>query len=90
MEQITHLEELSKLEFTEEERKAFKNEFSAILKFIAEIEKVDLGAHETTPNSKNVSDLRDDEVKASIETSEALKNAPRARDGCYVCPLVID
>jgi len=40
MDLIEHLEELSMLKFSEEEKQVFKSEFDTILKFVGQIEDV--------------------------------------------------
>ena len=42
MEKIEHLEELSKLKFTEKEKKKFKDEFDTVLDFVSEITRINL------------------------------------------------
>ena len=90
MEQITHLEELSKLKFTEKEKKNFKDEFDTILDFVSDITKIDLDMVKENESGLNLSDFRKDEVKKSMKREEALYNAPETRDGCFVTPMVIE
>ncbi len=90
MDKIEHLEYLSKLEFTGEEKENFKKEFENILKFVDEIASLELpeGLDKDTPIT--LDDLRTDEPQASIPQEEALSNAPKQKDGCYLTPLVVE
>ncbi len=90
MEDIVHLEYLSKLKFAENERAAFENEFSSIVKFVNEIVELELPDDLDIDKAITLSDLRADEALPSISQEEALQNAPIQKDGCYVTPLVVD
>lgn len=90
MEQIKHLEYLSKLNFTEDERRQFKDEFEKILSFVDEIKDIDLPQDLEKDRAISLSDLREDCPKSSMLQEEALSNAPRKKDGCYVTPLVVE
>ena len=90
MDLIEHLEELSMLKFTEEEKKLFAIEFSNILKFVGEIEKIDLDDDFDDRTDYGLENFRDDEIQPSMDRKDALLNAPCAKDGCYTSPLVID
>ncbi|MDE6583415.1 MAG: Asp-tRNA(Asn)/Glu-tRNA(Gln) amidotransferase subunit GatC, partial [Clostridia bacterium] len=90
MDKIEHLEYLSKLEFTGEEKEKFENEFENILKFVDEIANLDLpeGLDKDEPITLN--ELRVDEPQESIPQEVALQNAPKQKDGCYLTPLVVE
>ena len=90
MDIIEHLEELSMLKFSNEEREQFKQEFDKILGFVSEIEKIDISDGDIDSKGTTIQEFRNDEPQKSIDREYALKNAPCAKDGCYVCPLVID
>lgn len=90
MDLIEHLEELSMLKFSEEEKQVFKSEFDTILKFVGQIEDVKLDEDCDDKDGKLLSLFRDDEVQESMCREDALLNAPCAKDGCYNSPLVIE
>lgn len=90
MEDIVHLEYLSKLKFTDAERDAFQNEFSNIVAFVNEIAELELPDEFNKDNAISINDLRADEATESMPQAEVLQNAPKQKDGCYVTPLVVD
>lgn len=90
MEDITHLEYLSKLQFSDEERAAFGAEFKNIISFVNEIAELELPDELDVDKAISINDLRADEAAASISQAEALQNAPKQKDGCFVTPLVVD
>ncbi len=87
---IEHLEYLSKLKFSDDEKTKFASEFDDILKFVDEISKLDLPGDFDKDRSVKLSDLRDDEPTSSMSREEVLANAPKKKDGCFVTPLVVE
>ncbi len=90
MDRLEYLENLSKLKFSEEEKAEFSKEFESILSFVDEITGLDLPDGLDTDETVPLSDLRSDEQKESLAREDALLNAPKQKDGCYVTPLVIE
>ena len=90
MEDITHLEYLSKLQFSESEREAFGAEFKNIITFVNEIAELELPDELDVDKAISINDLRADEATASMPQADVLQNAPKQKDGCYVTPLVVD
>ena len=90
MEDIVHLEYLSKLKFAESERDSFENEFKNIIAFVDEIANLELPDELDVDKAISLNDLRPDEQKARMPQEDALQNAPIQKDGCYVTPLVVD
>jgi len=90
MKTIKHLEELSMLNFTDEERKNFKAEFETILDFESEITKINLDIVTAGDEGLNIDEFREDLPQKSMMREDALLNAPVKKDGCYVTPMVIE
>lgn len=90
MNKIEHLEYLSKLKFSEDERAEFEKEFDDLIKFVNEITELQLPDNLEKDNAISLSELRDDEPKESISRDEILRNAPQQKDGCFVTPLVVE
>lgn len=90
MEDITHLEYLSKLKFSAEEKASFESEFENIISFVNEIATLELPEQLNLDDAISIDKLRADEVSTSIPQSEALQNAPIQKDGCFVTPMVVD
>lgn len=87
---IRHLQNLSALEFSDEEIKSFALEFSALAEFVSQIQKADLPAKFEYDKIQNLEDLREDTIKPSLANEEVLKNAPKKARGCFSVPLMMD
>lgn len=90
MDKIEHLEKLSKLKLSEEERKNFESEFDSIIDFVNEISSLELPEGLSKDEAVSLSALRLDEPKPSMPREEVMQNAPKQKDGEYVTPLVIE
>ncbi len=90
MDEIKHLEYLSKLEFSGEEREKFKADFNQILAFVDQIKAIETDESADSKRVMPLTSLREDEAKPSLSREIALKNAPIQEDGCFVTPLVVE
>ena len=88
--QIEHLTELSALSFSNPELKKMKNELEQILKFVDQIESVDVSNEILKTETLSLNSLREDKVSFGLTQEEALANAPRKEDGAYVVSKVVD
>ena len=80
---IEKLAHLSRLKFNDADKEEIKNDLQRMISFVEKLDELDLS--DTRPllhMSSNINVLRDDEVKGSISSEEALKNAP-AHDGKF-------
>jgi aspartyl-tRNA(Asn)/glutamyl-tRNA(Gln) amidotransferase subunit C len=88
---LKHIAKLSKLRFTDEELKIFEGQVKNILGFIEELKSVNVDGVEPTSHPlplKNV--FRADEPKPSLDITQFLKTAPRAKGRFFEVPKVID
>lgn len=90
MESIEHLENLSKLKFSDKEREKFADEFETILGFVNKIAEADIPEGFDKDEAMDFCDLREDEPKPSMPREMVLQNAPKQKDGCYSTPLVVE
>lgn len=90
VEEIKHLEELSKLEFTDEERIAFQKEFDSIVDFASQIQNAKVEGGVSFIKSIKLANLREDEVGTSLSQDEVVTNAPSKKKGCFVVPKIMD
>lgn len=90
MEKIEHLEYLSKLKFSQEEKQKFEREFKDILSFVDEIKNIELTGDFERDKAIPLSELREDVPCVSMGQKGVLSNAPKQKDGCYVTPLVVE
>ena len=89
-EEVLHVAHLARLEFSEEELERFAKQLGEILSYVEKLGELDTSEVEPTYHAlklKNV--FREDEVRESIPTEEALANAPERENGFFVVPKVI-
>ena len=81
---VDRLAQLSKFEFNEEEKKEIQGDLNRMLDFVNQLQSVDTENVDPLvymlPEEGN---MREDEVKHSIEQSDALQNAPD-KDSDYI------
>jgi aspartyl-tRNA(Asn)/glutamyl-tRNA(Gln) amidotransferase subunit C len=87
---VEKIAELARLEFSDQELESFTPQMNEILTFMdklneLETENVDPLSHPV--ERTNV--FREDEMKPSITTDDALKNAPVKNDQHFIVPKVI-
>ena len=87
--EIKHLEDLSKLQFTDEERKKFQQEFGSIVEFASQITGAKVEDKSFIKTIK-MEDLRDDIVQPSLSQDEVVSNAPVKKKGCFSVPRIME
>mgnify|MGYP001377217364 CR=1 FL=1 len=88
--EVDHIAALARLEFNEEEKEKFTHQLNDILRYIEKLNELDTTKVEPLSHVIELSNvLRDDVVKPSISTEEALKNAPAKLDTLFKVPKVI-
>lgn len=87
---VEHIAKLAKLEFTDAEKEKFTHQLNQILEYIEQLNKLDTSTVEPLSHVIELSNIfRKDEVKASVSTEEALKNAPVKTEQFFKVPKVI-
>lgn len=90
-EDVKHIAELSKLEFSDEELEYFTDEFSKIIEYMGQLKEVDTeGVEPTYSVSSKTQPLREDVVHESLDKEEVLKNAPEEQYGYFKLPSIMD
>jgi len=92
-ENIEHIAKLARLDFSDEEYEKLTHDMNNVLGYIDQLKELDVSAVEPLENineqqEKNV--FREDKSVASLPVEEALKNAPKAADGYFLVPKVIE
>lgn len=87
---IEYLEELSKLNFSDSEKKIFESDFERILNFVDEITQIEMPNEIERTCGVALSSLREDVVDESRQQCDVLSNAPEQMDGCYLTPMVVE
>lgn len=90
IEECKHIEELSKLEFSEDERKKFLEDFNSIVDFASTISNQDSSLNDRKFNKIKLEDLREDVAKESLDQAEVVSNAPVKKKGCFAVPKIMD
>lgn len=90
IEEIKHLEDLSKLEFTDEERAAFQKDFDSIVEFASQIQNAKTDDGVSFIKSIKMEDLREDVSRDGLTQDEVITNAPNKKKGCFVVPRIMD
>lgn len=87
---VDKLAHLSRLQFSDTEKGAIKNDLQRMIGFVKKLNELDLqGVAPLLHMSEEVNVLRDDEIRGSISRDEALKNAPLHDDQFFNVPKVI-
>jgi aspartyl-tRNA(Asn)/glutamyl-tRNA(Gln) amidotransferase subunit C len=88
---IDHLAQLSRLSFTEAEKKELKTDLQKMISFVEKLQELDTtGIVPLTHMGSPENALREDEVKGMINREEALLNAPVKDDKFFKVPKVIN
>lgn len=87
---VEHIASLAKLSFTDDEKETLTHHLNEILQHMEKLNELDTSNVEPLSQVvKNENVFRDDVVKPSIPTDEALKNAPVRTDEHFKVPKVI-
>ncbi len=88
---ISKLEKLSRLELSEQERDGIQKDLNEILSMVEKLNEVNTDNVEPLIHiSEEEHVLREDEIKHQLSREEALKNAPKQKDGYFLVPKVIE
>jgi aspartyl-tRNA(Asn)/glutamyl-tRNA(Gln) amidotransferase subunit C len=88
---VEHIAELAKLGLTEEEKKKFCGQLSAILEYAEMLQELDTEAIPPTATVlplQNV--MRSDEVAPSLSQQDILANAPDVAEGCFRVRAILE
>ncbi len=90
IEEVKHIAQLAKLKFTDEELQDFTHSFNDILQYMEMLNRVDTVNVAPLSHPVEMTNVfRDDVLKQSVTTEEALKNAPDCDDEFFKVPKVI-
>ncbi|MFA6541561.1 MAG: Asp-tRNA(Asn)/Glu-tRNA(Gln) amidotransferase subunit GatC [Bacteroidota bacterium] len=90
MHDVDHISKLAKLEFSAEQKEKFLHQFNEILKYMEQLNSVDTANVEPLSHVIELNNVfREDAVRPSTPTEEALKNAPEKTDDHFKVPKVI-
>ena len=91
-EEVKKVADLAKLEFVSEELDSLTSELNSVLSYIDQLKELDVTNVEPLENMNEAveqSALRKDEVRDSLQVSDALLNAPKSADNYFLVPKVL-
>jgi aspartyl-tRNA(Asn)/glutamyl-tRNA(Gln) amidotransferase subunit C len=89
-EQVEYIAKLARLEFSDSEKDKLAGELNKILQYMDKLNELDTSGVEPLSHPIEVTNvMRFDEVKPSLSSEEALKNAPSKEKGFFKVPKVI-
>ena len=79
------------LRLTSEETELFQKQLEHILEYADKLREIEVSGVEATAHAAPVFDvLREDEARSWFSAEEALANAPRAANGLFIVPKVVE
>lgn len=88
---VEHVAGLARLRFNKDERIAFTQQLNSILDSFEKLQQVDTRDIPASTHAVTLSNaFREDTLKASLPSGEALKNAPLAEQLCFKVPKIIE
>jgi len=88
---IEHLSRLARLALTEEEKTRYGNQLDNILQYVEKLNELDTAGVEPTSHVIAISNvMREDIVRPSLDTGDALMNAPDKTDAFYRVPKILE
>jgi aspartyl-tRNA(Asn)/glutamyl-tRNA(Gln) amidotransferase subunit C len=91
LEDVEHVANLARLEFSDEEKKTLMNQLNKILEYMEKLNELDTSNVEPLAQVIPLSNVfREDVVRPSNPVSEVLKNAPAKTDKFFKVPKVIE
>lgn len=87
---VEKIAKLSRLSFTEEEKKEFLHQFVGVLEHVSAINNIDTeGAAPCSNVFELYNVMREDISKPSLDTELLMRTAPESEDGAYLVPKVV-
>jgi aspartyl-tRNA(Asn)/glutamyl-tRNA(Gln) amidotransferase subunit C len=91
LEEVEHIADLARLRLTDDEKVRYRQQLSAILEYIAQLQALDTSA---IPPTSSVlpprSVLRPDESHSGLTTESLLSNAPQVESDQFRVPPVLE
>ena len=90
-ETVRKVAHLARIKTPEDRLEPLAQELNGILKWIEQLDEVDIeGVEPMTSNVSQPLRLRDDDVTDGDKVADVLSNAPKAADGFFVVPKVVE
>lgn len=90
-EDVQHVAQLARLDFSEEKEAQMVDELNEILGYVEKLDELDTSGVPPMSHVLTASNVfRGDEIEERIDRSEALEPAPEADEGHFLVPKVIE
>lgn len=88
---VRYVAKLARIELTPEEEQRMTAQLGHILGYIEKLKELDVSAVEPTAHAVPLVNVtRADEVRPSLPTEEALRNAPSQANGLFLVPKIVE
>ncbi len=88
---IRYVAHLARLALTPEEEKKFGAQLSSVLGYIEKLKEVDVSGVEPTSHAVPLVNVtRPDEIQPSMNSQDALRNAPAQANGLFIVPKIVE
>jgi aspartyl-tRNA(Asn)/glutamyl-tRNA(Gln) amidotransferase subunit C len=88
---VEHIAALARMKLTDEEKNTYRLQLSDMLNYIEKLGELDTANIDPTSHVVPLSNVfRDDVLKESLITEEALRNAPQVAESLYKVPRIIE
>jgi aspartyl-tRNA(Asn)/glutamyl-tRNA(Gln) amidotransferase subunit C len=90
-EDVRHVAELARLDFSDEEEARMAEEMSRILEYVEKLDELDTSGVPPMSHVLDVTNVyREDDIESRIDREQALEAAPDAEQGHFLVPRVVD
>ena len=91
LKEVEHIAMLVRLDLTEDEKKRYQQQLSAILEHVAQLQKLDTTGIEISSSVQPArARLSEDTIREGLKRQEALDNAPSAESNQFCVPPVME
>ena len=88
---LSRVVKLARIELTPEEERRLAPQLSEVLKYIEKLNELEVSGVEPTAHATPLSNvMREDEPRDSLSQEDALRNAPKAANGLFVVPKIVE
>ena len=88
---LSRVVKLARIELTPEEERRLAPQLSEVLKYIEKLNELDVSGVEPTAHATPLSNvMREDEPRDSLSQEDALRNAPKAANGLFIVPKIVE
>ncbi|MFB6249686.1 MAG: Asp-tRNA(Asn)/Glu-tRNA(Gln) amidotransferase subunit GatC [Salinibacter sp.] len=90
-EDVRHVAELARLDFSDDEEARMAEEMSQILEYVEKLDELDTSGVPPMSHVLDVTNVyREDDIESRIDREQALEPAPASEQGYFLVPRVVD